>query len=176
MDFLSHIWYIVNTKAGEIMFTCTFFGHKNTPKEIESALRSTLVHLIEDKNVSNFYVGNHGDFDYMVKHLLIELSEIYPISYAVVLAYLPGPKCNPEEESPSDTILPDGIETVPRKFAISYRNKWMIDHSDYVVTYVKYAAGGAGKFKTLAERKKKTVINIAAESPTKDYSSFLPMW
>lgn len=37
----------------------------------------------------------------------------------------------------------------------------MIEQSDYVVTYVKYTIGGASKFKELAEKKKKIVINIA---------------
>ncbi len=144
------------------MLTCTFFGHKDTPKEIESTLRSTLVDLIENKNALKFYVGNHGNFDYMVKRCLIELKEIYPIDYALVLAYFPGKKHYTKEENSTDTILPDGIETVPRKFAINYCNKWMIEQSDYVVTYVKYAVGGAARFKEIAE--KKIVINIAAQS------------
>lgn len=143
------------------MLSCTFFGHKDTSKEIEPTLRSTLIDLIKNKYVINFYVGNHGNFDHMVKRILIELSEIYPINYAVVLAYLPEKKYNPEEESPTNTILPDGIEAVPRKFAINYRNKWMIEQSDYVVTYVKYTTGDAVRFKELAEKKKKIVINIA---------------
>lgn len=142
------------------MSTCTFFGHKDTPKEIEPTLRSTLVELIENKKVRNFYVGNHGNFDYMVRRCLIELKEIYSIDYAVVSAYLPDRK-NTSEETFTDTVIPDGIETVMRKFAISYRNKWMIEQSDYVVTYVKHTFGGAAKFKELAEKKNKTVINIA---------------
>ncbi len=40
----------------------------------------------------------------------------------------------------------------------------MIEKSDYVVTYVKHTAGGAGKFKELAEKKKRIVINIATQS------------
>ncbi len=142
------------------MLTCTFFGHKDTPKEIEPILRSTLVYLIENKNVLKFYVGNHGNFDYMVKNCLIELKQFYSIDYAVVLAYLPGSKYATEEKRLADTILPNGIETVPRKFAINYRNKWMIEHADYVVTYVKYTIGGAAQFKEIAERKNKIVINI----------------
>ena len=142
------------------MLTCTFFGHKDTPKEIEPILRSTLVYLIENKNVLKFYVGNHGNFDYMVKNCLIELKQFYSIDYAVVLAYLPRRKYTTEEKRLADTILPNGIETVPRKFAINYRNKWMIEHADYVVTYVKYTIGGAAQFKELAERKNKIVINI----------------
>lgn len=143
------------------MLTCTFFGHKDTPNEIEPTLRSTLVDLIENKNVLKFYVGNHGNFDYMVKRCLIELKKVYFIDYNVVLAYLPSKKYYKEGKKPTDTILPDNIETVPPKFAIIYRNKWMIEQSDYVVTYVKYSIGGAARFKELAEKKRKIVINIA---------------
>ena len=71
---------------------CTFFGHKDTPKEIEPTLRSTLIDLIANKNVNVFYVGNNGNFDTMVRRQLEELSQTYPISYSVVLAYLPMSK------------------------------------------------------------------------------------
>ena len=57
------------------------------------------------------------------------------------------------------TIFPEGIERVLKRFAINYRNEWMIKQSDYVVTYVKYSLGGAFNFKEYAERKKKKVIN-----------------
>lgn len=143
------------------MLICTFFGHSDTPKEIEPTLMSTLIDLIENKNVLKFYIGNHGSFDYMVRHCLRQLKEIYQIDYAVVLAYLPCSKYDLEQTSSTHTIIPYGIETVPRKFAINYRNKWMIEQSDYVVAYVKYTTGGAARFKEFAERKKKIVINIA---------------
>ncbi len=143
------------------MLTCTFFGHRDTPKETETVLRATLIDLIENKNVRNFYVGNQGNFDCMVKNILVELKKIYPINYAVVLAYLPDKKYEFEEESSTDTVFPEGIEAISRRFAINYRNKWMIERSDYVVTYVKHNVGGAVRFKELAEKKKRTVINLA---------------
>lgn len=37
----------------------------------------------------------------------------------------------------------------------------MIEHSDYVISYVKYDIGGAARFKELAEKKNRIVINIA---------------
>lgn len=58
------------------MLTCTFFGHKDTPKEIEPILRSALVDLIENKNVLKFYVGNNGSFDHMVKRGLYLASAV----------------------------------------------------------------------------------------------------
>ena len=110
--------------------TVTFFGHRDTPKETEPALRLTLIDLIENKNATVFYVGNHGNFDAMVRRQLEDLSKTYPIKYYIVLAYMPGKNADPDEHS----ILPEGIETVPRRFAINYRNKWMLNKSDIVAT------------------------------------------
>ena len=135
---------------------CTFFGHKETPKEIEPTLRSTLIDLIDNKNVTVFYVGNNGAFDTMVRFQLEDLSLTYPITYNVVLAYLPTKKS--EYDDSTNTIYPEGIETAPKRFAISYRNKWMIQQSDIVVTYVTHSFGGAAQFKNTAERKGKTII------------------
>lgn len=94
---------------------CTFFGHKDTPKEIEPTLRSTLIDLIKNKNVNMFYVGNNGNFDTTVRHQLEELSHIYPITYNIVLAYLTTEKNNYDDLV--NTIYPEGLETVPKRFA-----------------------------------------------------------
>ena len=139
--------------------TVTFFGHRDTPKEIEPALRLTLIDLIENKNATIFYVGNHGDFDAMVRRQLENLSQTYPITYNVVLAYLPVKKN--EYNDYTNTLLPEGIETVPNRFAISYRNKWMIRQSDVVVTYVTHTYGGAWQFKEMAERQNKNVVDVS---------------
>ena len=142
--------------------TVTFFGHKDTPKETEPTLWATLINLIENHNAIKFYVGNNGNFDSVVLRQLEDLSEIYPIKYNVVLAYLPVQKY--ENENLKNTILPEGIETVPKRFAISYRNKWMIDHSDIVVTYVTHNFGGASQFKDMSELKGKRVIELSVKS------------
>lgn len=140
--------------------TCTFFGHRNTPKEVSAELRRILVDLIERRGVTEFLVGSQGAFDSIVKRELRSLKESYPIRFAVVLAYLTNADVLTEEEA-DDTVFPEGIECVPKRFAIDFRNKWMVGKSDYVVTYVKHSFGGAAKFKEYAERKNKAVINIA---------------
>ena len=138
--------------------TVTFFGHRDTPKEIEPALRLTLIDLIENKNATVFYVGNHGNFDAMVRRQLEDLSQTYPITYSVVLAYLPTEKN--KYDNLTNTIYPEGLENVPKRFAISYRNKWMIQQADTVVSYVIRTYGGAAQFKELAERLDKTVFEL----------------
>ena len=139
--------------------TVTFFGHKDTPKEIEPTLRTTLVDLIENHDATEFYVGNNGNFDTMVRRQLEALSQTYPITYSVVLAYLPTKKS--EYDELANTLLPEGIETIPKRFAISYRNKWMVEQSDVVVTYVTHSFGGAWQFRAMAQRQGKTVIKLS---------------
>ncbi len=139
--------------------TVTFFGHKDTPKETEPTLRTTFVDLIENHGATEFYVGNNGSFDTMVRRQLEDLSKTYPITYSVVLAYLPDKKN--EYGDFTNTIIPEGIEAVPRRFAISYRNNWMLRQSDVVVTYVTHTYGGAWQFKIMAERKGKLIIELS---------------
>lgn len=140
---------------------CTFFGHRTVTKEIEPTLRSTLTELIEKQDVKLFYVGNHGQFDGMVLRMLHELSLSYTIDYYVVLAYYSGKRNSSGQIDYSNTIFPCGIEAVPKRFAISYRNKWMLERSDYVITYVDHDLGsGAAQFKKMAEKKGREVIDL----------------
>lgn len=100
---------------------------------------------------------NHGAFDAMVRSTLAELMQDYPhIRCAVVLAYLPTKKL----AYPFPSLLPDGIEAAPKRFAISYRNKWMLKQSHFVVTYITHDWGGAAQFASLAKKQKKTVLNL----------------
>ena len=142
--------------------TCTFFGHRQIYKKTEPILRSALIELIENHDANLFYVGNHGDFDAVVLKTLRDLSAQYPITYYVVLAYMPEKRSEVNQMNEFETILPKGIETVPKRFAISFRNKWMIRQSDCVVTYVINSVGsGAAQFKALAEKQGKKIIELS---------------
>ena len=143
------------------MSACTFFGHRDCPSSIKSKLRKVLIDLIESHAVDMFYVGQQGAFDGIVRSVLKELVSQYShINYAVVLERIPPKRDEFDTRDYSDTMLPEGIETVHPRFAISWRNKWMIKQSDYVVTYVTHSWGGAAQFAELAEKQKKTVINV----------------
>ena len=115
------------------------------------------------EGVDSFLVGNQGGFDSTVLHTLRLLKEEYPhITYNVVLAYMPGNKEEWSAYEPMETLYPEGLESVHPRYAISWRNKWMIQESDVVVAYITRSWGGAAQFVELAERKKKRVINIAS--------------
>lgn len=142
---------------------CTFLGHRDCPSEVRLKLWKVLIDLIENAGVEMFYVGRQGQFDVMVRSMLRQLSGTYShIRYAVVLERLPGKQ---EGADYSDTMLPEGIENIHPRYAISWRNKWMIDHADYVVTYIAHSWGGAAqslkRAKTRERRGKMTIINLA---------------
>ena len=137
---------------------CTFFGHRDAPETITVALRTILIDLIENKNVTMFYVGNNGAFDRIARGLLKELKKTYNINYYVALAYIPQ---KADGEDYSDSIYFDELNLKPHRLRIVERNKLMINRSDIVVTYVTHITGGAAKFKALAEKKGKMVINVS---------------
>lgn len=137
---------------------CCFFGHRDSPERIRPILKSALTDLILNSGVDEFYIGNHGNFDRMTTGVLEELSKSLNIRYYIVLSYLPAEK---DKTYIQHTILPEGIENVPPKFAIAYCNKCMLNKSDYVITYVTHSWGGAAQFKALAEKKNKEIIELS---------------
>ena len=141
---------------------CTFFGHRDCPSSIRPKLRETLVELIENHAVDMFYVGQQGAFDSIVRSVLRELAALYPhVQYAVVLERMPTQRDDLIPFDYFDTMLPEGIETVHPRFAISWRNRWMLKQSDYVITYITHSWGGAAQFANTAQKQKKVVLNLA---------------
>ncbi len=140
---------------------CSFFGHKDTPSFVYPILVDVIRKLITDRGVTHFMVGNQGAFDSMVLKVLREVKALYPqICYNVVLAYVPGKNDKYEFYTPYETVLPGGIEAVPKRFAISWRNKWMLRESQIVVCYITHTWGGAAQFVEYAKRKNREIINL----------------
>ena len=139
--------------------TCCFFGHREVTHNIKPKLTAILGKLITEYGVTDFYVGRQGQFDSMVYSVLKELKANYPqIRYTVVLAYMPDEHI--KELYGEDTLFPDGLESVPKRFAISKRNDWMLKHSDVAVCYVWKITGGAAKFKEKAKKKGLRIIDV----------------
>ena len=139
------------------MAACTFLGHHDCPLEIESLIDTLLRWLINEQGVRTFYVGNHGNFDRLVARCLRRFAQDDPsIQFSIVLAYLPTPA-----QAIENSLFPEGIENIHPRYAISWRNRWTLQHSDWVIAYVTHRFGGAARYTDLGERQGKTVINIA---------------
>lgn len=141
------------------MSACTFFGHRDCPASIRPVLFLKVIGLIENHSVDLFYIGCQGAFDVLARSCVEEAAKIHPhIRYYIILEKMPS-KPNQTIDY-AHTLLPDGIERVHPRFAISFRNKWMLLNADYVISYVIRSFSGAVHFTEMAKKQGKTVISI----------------
>ncbi len=134
----------------------TFCGHSSIKarEQVEIWLAQVLRQLIE-QGATIFYVGGYGAVDELANSVLVSLKQEYlAIKIVLVLAYL-NKKIDTVRYT--DTMYPP-LETVPKKYAIARRNKWMVQESDVVVAYVIYPVGGATKTLEYAKQKKKQIV------------------
>lgn len=144
--------------------TCTLHGQKIVPNNIHDSLRDTITKLITEYEVDTFFVGNEGGFDRMAIYELRRAKVSFPqISYKAVFAFPPEAGKEWDTLKSDEIEYPDRLIGTPEKSAVEKRDRLIINRADYVVTYVSSEVGSAAKFKNLAEKKKKTVINLFGE-------------
>lgn len=137
----------------------TLCGHAQISQveEVEKWLYAVSESLIEQGAVT-FYLGGYGAFDGLAASVLREQKKRYPqIELVLVLAYLNDRR----DTSGYDRTVYPPLETVPRRFAISHRNRWIVEVSDVVVAYVLHDWGGAATTLRYAKQKKKKILLFA---------------
>ena len=136
---------------------CTFFGHRDTSEKIIFELKKTIENLISN-GVTQFYVGNNGNYDLFVQNILSNIkSENNEIDFKIVLSYLDEKALTNNQDA---TIFPEGLEKVPKRYAISKRNDWLISNSNIAIIYSTNTFSNSFKLSQKAIKKKLTVINL----------------
>ena len=133
----------------------TFCGHREVqePERVFKWLYETVSGLIRD-GADVFYLGGYGGFDRMALSAVNKAKEAHPgVRAILVLPYLDR---SMDLDAYDGSIYPP-LEKVPRRYAISRRNRWMVDQADVVVAYVIHEWGGAATTLRYAEAKKKTI-------------------
>ena len=91
----------------------------------------------------------------MAAQIIHELKAEFPnIESTLVLAYL---STDVDLQLYVNSLYPP-LENVPPRYAISRRNRWLIENSDVVVAYVQHSWGGAATTLSYTKRKGKAVI------------------
>lgn len=142
------------------MPSCFFIGHRDAPASLLPTVRAAVEELIRREGVRDFYVGSRGNFDKMAAAAVRGIQEKYPqIRLYLVLAYLPEGR----EEPPAGfagTVYPEGLEKVPRRYAILQANRAMVDSCPVLVAYAPYETGNARKVVEYARRRGRRVVEI----------------
>ena len=144
------------------MNACTFFGHRRYRYEwSREIIKNSIVDLIENYGVTQFYSGGRGEFDNLCASIVYELKAKYPVlKNTLVLSYLPKKKEEyglPEKYDDSVYFLE---KKVPPRFAIVKTNEEMVDRADFILSGVVYSHGGAYNACKYAQRKGKKIIFI----------------
>lgn len=101
------------------MKRCFFIGHRETGEEVLPLLLWEVERHITAYGVTEFVVGNYGGFDRMAAKAVAEMKKRHPnIRLSMLLPYHPAERAIPLPAPFDDSFYPEGLENVPRRFAI----------------------------------------------------------
>ncbi len=148
--------------------TVTFCGHSQytSSKEDEQKIISFLTEIIGDCH-AELYLGGYGSFDKFARECGKKYQGTHPNTKLIfVTPYITIDHQKDHLDNNKDLydeILYPSLENKPLKYAISYRNKWMVEQADYVIAYITHAWGEAYQTYKHAQRKKKPLFNISGK-------------
>ena len=136
------------------MASCFFIGHRETPSDIFPALLDAVEHHIIHHGVTEFIVGNYGNFDHLSAKAVIAAKAHYPeITLVMLVPYHPAERPIKLPQGFDNSFFPPGLEKVPRRFAIVRANQYMIDHVDHLIAYAWHPASNARNLVELAKKR-----------------------
>ena len=144
----------------------TFFGHANYSEKDEH--RQLILDYLETVSCNSnveFYLGGYGKFD----SFALSCAKEFQTVHTEAKIYFITPYISPSYEKTHlknnaaiyDGIIYPPIESTHPKYAISHRNKWMIEQADVVIAFVKRQNGGAFSAFRRAKGLKKNYFNVA---------------
>lgn len=143
------------------MNTCFCMGHRDTPDGLRQALSEAVEYHITAYGVTEFVAGAYGRFDALTAHVVGEAKKRHPeIRLTYLRPYHPAER--PDTPPGFDgSFYPPGMEKVPRRLAIVRANRYMVDNSQYLLTYAWEIGSNTKKILEYAVlRQKKGLIHI----------------
>lgn len=140
-----------------------FCGHSNYIQNTND--ETNILHVLEveaGNTLCEIFLGGYGRFDDFALLCAKKFKQRHPNAKLILITpYLKNAKMNLEKAT-FDSIIYPSLEHVPPRYAISHRNKWMIEQADIVVCYVSHKYGGAYAMYADAKRKGKRIHNLGS--------------
>lgn len=138
------------------MATCFFIGHREAPDALSPQLTAEIERHITEYSVTDFVVGRYGRFDTLAAKCVKAAKKHHPeVTLTLLLPYHPYDRPTPTPSGFDSTFYPPGMETVPKCAAIIRVNRYMVDHSDYMIAYAWHPASNAKDLVEYAQRYEK---------------------
>ena len=143
------------------MKSCFFIGHREADERLLPMLTAAIERLITEEQVSFFYVGGYGGFDRIAATAVKRMKLQHPeIILMLVLPYHPGERPIETPNGFDGTYYPEGLEKVPRRYAIVRANEIMAKQSDWMISYVRHGASNSRRILEYAQKQGTACINI----------------
>ncbi len=143
---------------------CCFIGHSKIYAGVTyDQVAEAVERHITEYGVTDFLVGNYGQFDRMAARAVKAAKARHPdIHLYLMLPYRPElGRPLPDREGFDNFVYPQEMEGVPHKFAIPRLNRLMVDDADYAIAYVRFTWGGAyATLEYARRRERKGAIHI----------------
>ena len=150
---------------------CSFFGHRKIEitEELRQFLTDRLEKMIVEFNFEKFLFGSLSDFDDLCYEIVTKLKEKYSHIKRIFCYYDPRhqrpmklPSWIANLQFEEKVMLPLELDWWYKR--IYYRNKAMIEISDFVFFYVKNKENsGANKAMNVAKKQKIPHLNLGVE-------------
>ena len=126
------------------MPTCFFIGHREAPETLMGELTAEVERHIIEYGVTDCVVGRYGRFDKLAAKCVKAAKKRHPeVTLTLLLPYHPYDRPTPTPPGFDGTFYPPGMETVPKRAAIIRANRYMAEHSDYLIAYVWHSVSNA---------------------------------
>jgi hypothetical protein len=136
------------------MPTCFFIGHREAPETLMGELTAEVERLIIEYGVTDFVVGRYGRFDTLAAKCVKAAKKRRPeVTLTLLLPYHPYDRPTPTPPGFDGTFYPPGMETVPKRAAIIRANRYMVEHSEYLIAYAWHPASNARELVEYAQKR-----------------------
>ena len=143
------------------MKSCFFIGHREADERLLPILTAAIERLITEEQVLFFYVGGYGGFDRIAATAVKRIKLHHPeITLMLVLPYHPGERPIETPNGFDGTYYPEGLEKVPRRYAIVRTNEILAKQSDWLISYVRRGASNSRRILEDAQKQGTACINI----------------
>ena len=149
--------------SGFMVVTCCGHSQYTETVEDEEKIISILMEIVGDCS-ADLFLGGYGSFDEFALKCGKKYQKTHPntrlvfVTPYITLDYQKN-HLRYQKDLYDDIVYPE-LENVPLKFAISLRNRWMIERSDYVIAYITHDWGGAYQSYKYAKKREKNIFNI----------------
>ena len=136
------------------MLTCFFIGHREARDSLLPILDAEVERHITEYGVTDFVMGKYGQFDALASKCVKAAKKRHPeVTLTLLLPYHPYDRPTSTPLGFDGTFYPPGMDIVPKRAAIIRANRYMVEHSDYLIAYA-WHSGNAQELVEYAMRHK----------------------